>query len=192
MSTYSIAKYVAGLAAALLLASVVQSVGCNPTLQGEGSRCNPDLASGEGDCNSGLTCTQPSLCPENYCCPVDSSGNPAPSSNPFCQTGCSGGAASRCNAGVDTAGECAFACANDPGDLLNPSICATLPDGGADAGDSGGAGDTGAIDGGGSDVAKDGATVDAGGDGARDASGDAAGDVGSDAAGDASDGAVTD
>jgi len=179
MSTSSVAKYLAGIAAALVLASVLPSVGCEPTLQNEGSRCNPDLAPGEGDCVSGLSCTQPPLCPENYCCPVDSSGNSTKSLNPFCQTGCSGGAASICNAGVDDAGECAFACANDPLDLATPSICAVSDAGPGQVdgagGDSGvgaggadsGAADSGAADSGGSDGspdASDGGAPDGGGD----------------------------
>jgi hypothetical protein len=52
--------------------------GCN---QGkEGDRCNPDLAPGESDCNSGLTCQKSPTCAESYCCPT-----PLMSSlNPFC------------------------------------------------------------------------------------------------------------
>jgi len=52
--------------------------GCN---QGkEGDRCNPDLAPGESDCNSGLTCQKSPTCAESYCCPT-----PLTSSlNPFC------------------------------------------------------------------------------------------------------------
>ena len=38
------------------------------------------------------------FCPENYCCPVDSDGNLTTSTNPNCQPGCSGGAASICTA----------------------------------------------------------------------------------------------
>ena len=80
----------------------------------EGDRCNPNLNAGNPECNGGLTCMQPPLCPEAYCCPT--SGK---SSNPNCQPGCNGGAASACNAGdVDA---CAFACANDPSDLTNAS-----------------------------------------------------------------------
>jgi len=52
--------------------------GCN---QGrEGDRCNPFLAPGENDCNSGLTCQQSPTCAESYCCPT-----PLTSSlNPYC------------------------------------------------------------------------------------------------------------
>jgi hypothetical protein len=184
MSPYSIAKYLAGIAAALVLASVFPSIGCEPTLQNEGSRCNPDLAPGEGDCVSGLSCTQPPLCPENYCCPVDSSGNPTPSSNPFCQTGCSGGAASMCNVGADDNGECAFACANDPSDLADPSICA-IPDAGPGPVD--GAGDDSGVDAGGADsggvdsgVADSGAADSGGPEASADASDGGAPDGGGD------------
>jgi hypothetical protein len=38
------------------------------------------------------------FCPENYCCPVDSDGNLTTSTNPNCQPGCNGGAASICTA----------------------------------------------------------------------------------------------
>ncbi len=68
--------------------------GCN---QGaEGDRCNPDLAAGESDCDDGLTCTIPPLCPEAYCCPNDGT-----TTSPFCMTGCAGGQASICDAGGD-------------------------------------------------------------------------------------------
>jgi hypothetical protein len=63
------------------------SVACN---QGqEGDRCNPLLSHDE--CNAGLTCQQPTNCPENYCCPASGT-----SSNPYCQAGCAGGLASIC------------------------------------------------------------------------------------------------
>jgi hypothetical protein len=40
--------------------------GCN---QGkEGDRCNPDLAPGESDCNSGLTCQKSPTCAETGFC----------------------------------------------------------------------------------------------------------------------------
>jgi hypothetical protein len=136
MSAHLVAKYTGIVATVLaaVVASLAPISGCNPS-QGEGGRCNPDLASGETDCNSGLACTQPALCPENYCCPVDAKGSPLPSTNPFCQTGCSGGAASICNAGVDDAGECAFACKNDLSDLVSTAVCnpAEANDAGADA-----------------------------------------------------------
>ena len=81
--------------------------GCN---QGaEGDRCNPDLVTmnptpmyNEDECGTGLSCQQPSFCPENYCCPVDGGA----SANPNCQAGCNGGAASGCAAGVEA--DCAF------------------------------------------------------------------------------------
>jgi hypothetical protein len=63
------------------------AVGCLPPDAGgggEGDRCNPYLSHDE--CGSGLSCTQPTDCPENYCCPAT---NPT---SPFCQKGCAGGA----------------------------------------------------------------------------------------------------
>jgi hypothetical protein len=50
------------------------------------------------------------FCPENYCCPVDSSGNlvTTAGTNAFCLPGCAGGAASICKADSDP-GACAFA-----------------------------------------------------------------------------------
>jgi hypothetical protein len=61
---------------ALGMAAIVAVTGCD---QGkEGDRCNPDLSHDE--CNSGLTCQQPSTCAENYCCPTPASS----SSNPYC------------------------------------------------------------------------------------------------------------
>jgi hypothetical protein len=91
-------RRVVRLGVALALAAggalLVGTNGCNQAA--EGDRCNPDLAAGEGDCGSGLTCTIPPLCPEAYCCPI--SGE---SDNPFCQPGCAGGQASICDAGGD-------------------------------------------------------------------------------------------
>ena len=53
------------------------------------------------------------FCPENYCCPVDSNGNLTTSTNPNCQPGCNGGAASICtavgNATAPYVGVCDFA-----------------------------------------------------------------------------------
>jgi len=87
------------LTAALLTAT---TNGCN---QGaEGDRCNPSLVTANYDddeCGAGLSCQQPSFCPENYCCPLTGA-----SANPFCQAGCNGGAAAGCAAGV--AADCAF------------------------------------------------------------------------------------
>src|ERR1700684_3231426 len=68
----------------------------------EGDRCNPDLSHDE--CNSGLVCSQPDFCPENYCCPTK-----GPYSSPYCEPGCSGGAQSICNADPSNADACAFA-----------------------------------------------------------------------------------
>jgi hypothetical protein len=201
MSSYAIAKYAAGTAAGLLIVSVIAFGGCEPTLQSEGSRCNPTLPSvGETDCNAGFACTQPPLCPENYCCPVDSTGDAAPSTNPYCQTGCAGGAASLCNAGVDDKGQCAFACANDPSDLANSTVCTSASDGGTDGGGSDATSDAAPADAGSGDAAIDaheggaegggsdgGGGDDGGADGAADGSaGDGAGDGGSDGASDAS------
>jgi hypothetical protein len=107
----------------------------------EGDRCNPDLNPGNSECNSGLTCMSPPLCPEAYCCPTLADGGLAPSASAWCQTGCNGGAASICNSGADAEAACAFACSNDPSDLGNADAeCATtiVPDaGGGDAGDAG-------------------------------------------------------
>jgi hypothetical protein len=84
-----------GLAALVLLAGLVAMP--NGCLQGnEGDRCNPDLATGESECGSGLSCQQPVDCPENYCCPRS-----GPASSPFCMPGCAGGQASICDAGGD-------------------------------------------------------------------------------------------
>ena len=86
--------------AALFATAAILAFGCN---QGrEGDRCNPSLDStGHDECGGGLTCMTPDFCPEAYCCP--SNGK---SSNPNCQPGCNGGAASACTAGdVDA---CAF------------------------------------------------------------------------------------
>ncbi len=98
----------------------------------EGDRCNPNLNAGNPECNGGLTCVQPPLCPEAYCCPTLADGGLAPSASAWCQTGCNGGAASACNAGdVDA---CAFACTNDPGDLTsNASASCPSADAGSEA-----------------------------------------------------------
>jgi hypothetical protein len=77
----------------------------------EGDRCNP--LDSHNECSSGMVCTgqgsSPTLpsCPENYCCSVDSNGN-IKSTNPNCQPGCNGGAASICAANMDPAA-CALA-----------------------------------------------------------------------------------
>jgi hypothetical protein len=145
MRTRTLAAYLACLACLTATIALVL-LACN---QGaEGDRCNPDLSHNE--CNSGLSCMSPPLCPEAYCCPTDSNGNLLPNSDSYCQTGCNGGAASACNAGADDAGQCAFACQNDPGDLSSTSVCASEDAGGgaSEAGteagnDSGGSSDGG-------------------------------------------------
>jgi hypothetical protein len=81
-----------GSALIVLVSATALATGCN---QGaEGDRCNPALSHDE--CGSGLQCTQPVDCPENYCCPASGT-----SSNPYCQPGCAGGQASACAAGGD-------------------------------------------------------------------------------------------
>src|ERR1700722_2123421 len=92
----------------------------------EGDRCNPNLNAGNPECNSGLTCMQPPLCPEAYCCPTLADGGLAPSASAWCQTGCNGGAASICNSGAD---------AEAPSEATSPAA-----DGGTDAGN-----DTGTV-----------------------------------------------
>src|SRR5580693_4088171 len=73
----------------------------------------PFLAPGAGTNTSGAFDVL-EFCPENYCCPVDSDGNlTGTSSNPNCQVGCNGGAASICtavgNATAPYVGVCDFA-----------------------------------------------------------------------------------
>jgi len=94
----------AGFVAITLVASVVVGAACTAEEWGgggEGDRCNPNLSHNE--CGGGLQCTQPALCPENYCCPTS-----GVSGNAYCQTGCNGGAASICAADQDP-DACAFA-----------------------------------------------------------------------------------
>jgi hypothetical protein len=73
MMKKTISGSIKSIGSRILLAAVVATIlalgsGCN---QGaEGDRCNPDLATGESDCNSGLTCQQSPTCAENYCCPT--------------------------------------------------------------------------------------------------------------------------
>ena len=82
---------------ALILGLAAAALGCQ---QGEeGDYCNPDLSHNE--CNQGLSCQQPALCPESYCCPDPVT----PESNAFCQTGCNGGAAAICAANNATPAE---------------------------------------------------------------------------------------
>jgi hypothetical protein len=83
---------------ALGAAIVIIGAGCLPPDAGggkEGDRCNPLLSHDECG-GTTLACTQPPFCPENYCCPVNGA-----SSNPFCQTGCNGGAAAICTVNMD-------------------------------------------------------------------------------------------
>jgi hypothetical protein len=126
---------------AVVLGALAVIGGCDYNEGAEGDRCNPLLTSNE--CNSGLVCSgypigqstayPIAFCPENYCCPPDLSQ----STNPYCQPGCNGGAASICSAldGGDSA-VCDFAsCAADAGDSTAcpvPSADAALgtPDGG--------------------------------------------------------------
>jgi hypothetical protein len=87
---------------ALVVGLSAVALGCE---QGaEGDRCV--LALSHNDCNSGLVCTQPSLCPETYCCPP----NVTSTSSPYCQEGCNGGAAAICEAPAssETDAACAF------------------------------------------------------------------------------------
>jgi hypothetical protein len=85
---------------ALAVGLAAAALGCQ---QGaEGDYCNPDLSHNE--CNSGLVCTQPPLCPESYCCPPDLKD----STNPFCAEGCAGGAQAICEADPMADAACAF------------------------------------------------------------------------------------
>jgi hypothetical protein len=103
------------LGGALLAALGFAGAGCEGGLTDdgvtEGNRCNP--LDSHNECGSGLVCTgqgsSPAIpfCPENYCCPLDSSGN-ITGGNDFCHPGCAGGAASICKANSDP-GACAFA-----------------------------------------------------------------------------------
>jgi hypothetical protein len=119
MRTTVFAKCLSGLAASLVLAVLA----CN---QGsEGDRCNPiTAANGHDECGSGLQCTTPTNCPESYCCPSDGK-----SSNPFCQPGCNGGAASACAAGDVDACAPAEAGADAPAEAQEAA-----PESGAEAG----------------------------------------------------------
>jgi hypothetical protein len=89
-----------------LMMSVAFALCLSACHQGEeGDRCNPLLAAGENECGSGLSCGQPAMCPEAYCCPSDGK-----SSNPYCQPGCNGGEAAICAADPS---ECADASTAD-------------------------------------------------------------------------------
>jgi hypothetical protein len=97
--------------AVLLLGGAGCVGGFNNENLSEGDRCNP--LDSHNECASGMVCTgqagSPTIpfCPENYCCAVDGNGN-INSTNPNCQPGCNGGAASICSADMDP-GACAFA-----------------------------------------------------------------------------------
>jgi hypothetical protein len=105
---------VGALFAVLSLAGAGCEGGFTDTGVSEGNRCNP--LDSHNECGSGLACTGQAstpmvpFCPENYCCPVDSSGNlvTTAGTNAFCLPGCAGGAASICKADSDP-GACAFA-----------------------------------------------------------------------------------
>jgi hypothetical protein len=108
MKTSSSVIHISLLAVSLAVAVAVAGGGCTAEEWGgggEGDRCNPSLSHDE--CGSGLQCTQPALCPENYCCPMS-----GVSGNAFCQTGCNGGAVSICNADQDP-DACAFVAASE-------------------------------------------------------------------------------
>ncbi len=92
------------LLCALAVGMAAIATGCDTGHEGE--RCNPSLSHDE--CGSGLSCQQPTDCPESYCCPTDGT-----SSNPYCQPGCAGGQESICAAGGDA--DCPPA-ASDAGD----------------------------------------------------------------------------
>jgi hypothetical protein len=65
----------------------------------EGERCNPLLTNDE--CGSGLSCQEPTDCPESYCCPTMGT-----STNPYCQHGCAGGLAAICAASPAASPDC--------------------------------------------------------------------------------------
>jgi hypothetical protein len=137
----------------------------------EGDRCNP--YDSHNECASGLACTVSSwqvsnagkvapsgnlipalgsgagpvlmYCAENYCCSVDSMGN-INSSNPNCQPGCNGGAATMCTATSDPA-TCACAAVLDDGGSPTSAACQATPDAGGSAPVEGGM----SVEGGGGD-----------------------------------------
>jgi hypothetical protein len=88
---------VAGLGAILTVFALLHTATYGCAAGREGDRCNPSNFAGDDECGAGLQCQSPDFCPEFYCCPADA----GPSMNPFCQTGCNGGQASECDAGVD-------------------------------------------------------------------------------------------
>jgi hypothetical protein len=92
----------------------------------------PEVALGSGaGTNSAGAYNVLAFCPENYCCPVDGNGNlypPGPNNtNPNCQPGCNGGAASICASIGDTTapyvGVCGFA-----DDGVYPSEAGSTPE----------------------------------------------------------------
>jgi hypothetical protein len=83
-----------GIALLVALGGVALGGGGGCNIGQEGERCNPSLTHDE--CGAGLACTNPTNCPEYYCCPT--SGK---SSNPYCQDGCNGGNVSICASGGD-------------------------------------------------------------------------------------------
>jgi hypothetical protein len=70
------------------------TVGCDSP-GAEGDSCVPSES--HNDCSSGLTCTQPALCSNYYCCGPGST-------DPNCQKGCNGGAQNICEASKSNAG----------------------------------------------------------------------------------------
>jgi hypothetical protein len=117
-------------ALALVTGVVLLSSGCNNGA--EGDRCILPNSSGgsysHDSCNSGLSCQQPTDCPESYCCPIDGR-----SSNPYCQPGCAGGQDSICAAGGDA--DCPSEGGGDDG-------AASSGDAAGDAASDGGSGST--------------------------------------------------
>jgi hypothetical protein len=101
----------------VLAAAGAYAGGCLPPDAGgggEGDRCNPSLSHNE--CGGSLVCTQPTDCPENYCCPTSGS------SNPLCQAGCAGGGFSIAVAGFYQT--CASSMPDPLCSCFNPAIFA--------------------------------------------------------------------
>jgi hypothetical protein len=118
------------IALALSTGVIISIPACNQ--DSEGDRCNPArAANGEDECGSGLSCQQPTNCPENYCCPTSGTSN-----NPYCQTGCNGGDVSICTADP-TQPFCPDLCKKDPTQVFCTSASAGSSAGGGAA--SGGA-----------------------------------------------------
>jgi hypothetical protein len=106
MNTSRLLSLLFGLAGA----AVLSGTGCVDVGK-EGGRCNPLLSHDE--CGDGLHCTQPVDCPENYCCPVETT---PPSTSPYCQPGCNGGLQSICAATNNDAADCPGADGSSSGD----------------------------------------------------------------------------